>query len=217
MRTRRLNFTLALALALGTVARAGAATTITHTQFVEGYVACNNAAWEGKSRELIFTIKEPTMADKMRGITSPTVRGFVGEQLFFGGIFGDFRPRDPATVGWALATKAFADRGEIERPFRTRATALAYLRTRRVEGADALGDLEAGAIATELELSARAARYAITPLPPGKRLSDPLDGDTARVLLAKIGTHFDVGSARTLPQAGRPCPARVLGRLFKPR
>ena len=212
----RLTLVTALALSAMPPPATAAGAAITRTQFVEAYVACNNAAWEGKSLELIFTIKEPTSSDKMRGITSPTARGFVGEGLYFDGIYGNFQPLATATVGWALATKTFADRGEVEPRFRTRDAALAYLRTRNLQGLDTLGLHEVGALATELELSSRAAgRFAITPIPPGTRLDAPLDGTTARSMLAKVGTHFDVGSARTIPQAGRPCPVKVLGGLFR--
>jgi hypothetical protein len=213
--TVRFALVAALVLAVAPHPAAGAAAGITHMQFVDAYVECNNAAWADRSRGQIFSIKELTMADKMRGITSHRAAGFVGENLFFGGVFGDFQPRATTTVGWALATKAFADRGEIEPPFRTRSTALAYLRQRKLTGLDALGDREAGALATELELSARDRKYAITPIPPGTRFTDQLDAASARKMLAKVGTHFDVGSARTLPQAGSPCPPRVLGGLFR--
>ena len=211
-----LRFALVLALALSTVpypARA-AGPAITHTQFVEAYVACNNAAWEGKSRMMVLSIKEPTMSDKMRGMTSPPVRGFVGEGLYFDGIYGNFQPNAAATVGWALATKAFADRGEVEPRFRTRLAALTYLRPSSLGGLDTLGLREVGALATELELSARGKQYAITPIRAGTKLDDPLDAATARAMLVKVGSHFDVGSARTIPQPGRACPAKVLGGLF---
>jgi len=216
--TTLLRLALAMALAFSVVPRpapaAGAA--ITRTQFVEAYVACNNAAWAGKSRMLVMSIKEPTMSDKMRGITAPSARGFVGEGLYFDGIYGNLQPRRPASVGWALATKAFADRGEVEPRFRTRDAALAYLQLRNLDGLDTLGLHEVGALATELELSARAGRrFAITRIAPGTHLGDPLDAASARSMLAKVGTHFDVGSARTIPQAGRPCPAKVLGGLFR--
>ena len=194
---------------------ASAGTPLTRGQFIEGYVACNNAAWKGLSRELIVLVKEPSMGDKMRGHDSPSVRGFVGESLYYDGVYGSVQPKNVATLGWALATKAFADRGEIEPRFRTRAAALAYLRERQLGAADTLSDREAGALATELELSARGRRYAMTPIPAGLRLGDSLDAPRARALLAKVGTHFDVGSARTLPQAGRACPAKVLGKLFR--
>ena len=154
------------------------------------------------------------MSDKMRGMNSPPVRGFVGEGLYFDGIYGNFQPNAPASVGWALATKAFADRGEVEPRFRTRLAARTYLRPANLEGLDALGLREVGALATELELSARGKKYAITPIRPGTKLNDPLDAATARTMLAKVGTHFDVGSARTIPQPGRACPASVLNGLF---
>jgi hypothetical protein len=218
MRTILLRLVLVSALAISTAPcpAPAAGTAITHTQFVEAYVACNNAAWEGKSRMLILSIKEPTMSDNIRGITVPSVRGFVGEGLYFDGIYGNFQPRAASTVGWALATKAFADRGEVEPRFRDRGAALAFLQGRGLSGVDALSDREVGAIATELELSSHGAgRFAITPIAPGTRLGDPLHAAAARAMLAKVGTHFDVGSKRTIPRAGRPCPAKVLGGLFR--
>jgi hypothetical protein len=211
-----LRLALVTTLALSSVPNpAGAAgRALTHTQFVEGYVTCNNTAWADKSRMLIISMKESTMSDKMRGMTSPSVRGFVGEALYFDGVYGNFQPNAPATIGWALATKAFADRGEVEPRFRTRLAALTYLRAANLDGLDTLGLRELGALATELELSARGKRFAITPIPPGTRLNDPLDAAAGRAMLAKVGTHFDVGTARTLPQPGRDCPAKVLKTLF---
>ena len=213
-----------LRLALASALLAGAAPlsapaagpAITHTQFIDAYFDCNNTAWAEKSRMLIFTIKEPTPSDKMRGITSAKVRGFAGEGLYFDGVYGNVLPRAQATVGWALATKTFADRGQIEARFRSRDAALAYLRPWKLNGIETLGPQEIGAIATELELSSRSAgRFAITRIAPGTRLGVPLDAAAARSMLAKIGSHFDVGTARTLPQAGRACPAKVLGGLFR--
>jgi len=205
---------LALSIAPPPAPAAGAA--ITHTQFVEAYVACNNAAWEGTSRGLILSIKEPTMSDKMRGITVPSVRGFVGEGLYYDGLYGNFQPLAAATVGWALATKTFADRGEIEPRFRNRSTTIAFLAGRRLRGLDGLSDREAGALATELDLSSQGAgRFAITPIAPSTRFDDPLRAEAARAMLAKVGTHFDVGSKRTIAQVGLACPKRILSTLFR--
>jgi hypothetical protein len=212
----RLALVSALVLCAAPQPAPAAGAPITHTQFIEAYVSCNNAAWAEKSRMQIFTIKQPTLSDKIRGITSPTVRGFAGEGLYFDGIYGNVLPRAAATIGWALATKTFADRGEVEPRFRARDAALAYLRPWNLAGLDTLGVHEVGALATELELSSRGAgRFAITRIAPGTRLGDPLDGAAARSILAKIGSHFDVGSARTIPQTGRACPAKVLGGLFR--
>jgi hypothetical protein len=208
----RLAFVTVLAL---TVAPAEAGSALTHTQFVEGYVRCNNAAWTGVSRELIFHGNTPSMSDRMRGLDSPLVRGFVGEFLYFDGVYGNFEPRRAATVGWALATKAFADRGEVEPRFRTRGPAVALLRAHALRGVDPLSDREAGAIATELDLGGGpGSRTQITPIAAGLQLADPLTAGVARAMLAKVGTHFDVGSARTIAQPGRACPAKVLGGLF---
>jgi hypothetical protein len=218
MRTIPLRLALVSALAISTAPcpapAAGAA--ITHTQFAEAYVACNNAAWEGKSRGLIMAEKEPTMSDRIRGLDSPNVRGFVGEGLYFDGVYGNFQPRAAATVGWALATKAFADRGEVEPRFRNRGAAIAFLRDRNLNGIDALSDREVGAIATELDLSSHGAgRFAITPIAPGTRLGDPLHAAAARAMLVKVGTHFDVGSKKTIAQPGRACPKNVMSGLFR--
>jgi hypothetical protein len=201
----------ALAIPVAPRPATAAGTAITRSQFVDAYVDCNNAAWEGKPRGLILPSKEPTMSDLMRGLDSAKVRGFVGESLYFDGIYGNFQPRVVATLGWALATKTFADRGEIEPQFRNRSTALALLQERGINGAGALSDREVGAIATELDLGRK---YQITPIAAGTRLGDPLHAAAARAMLGKVGSHFDVGKSRTIAQPGRSCPNRVVKSLF---
>jgi hypothetical protein len=211
----RIHSLLAAVALLASAAPAEAAPALNRTQFIDGYVRCNNAAWYGVSRGVIRHGDTPSASDRMRGLDSSLTRGFVGEQLYFDGVYGNLQPRRDATVGWALATKAFADRGEIEPRYRTRPAAIAVLRAHGLRGIDALSDREAGAIATELDLGgAPGSRFAITPIAPGTRLGEPLDAATARAMLAKVGAHFDVGSARTIAQPGRACPPRVRSRLF---
>ena len=201
--------TLLVAAAMPATASSG----ISRADFVEAYVACNNAAWTD-SRQQIKLPEKTTRADEMRGLSSAPVRGFIGENLYYEGVMASFEPRRRATLGWALATKTFADRGDIEKRFHDRAAANAFLRARKLGGIDKLGAQQAGAIATELHLSAADQRNAITPIAAGANLDQPLNAETARAMLSKIGTHFDFGP-HTHPQPGIACPISVYANLFQ--
>ena len=205
---------IAFALLTAVALPAQAGTAITRADFVEAYVACNNGAWTD-NRQKILVVKEPTRSDLMRGLDSPAVRGFVGENLYYDGVLAAFQPRGRATVGWALATKAFADRGDIERRFQRRDVANALLRAHNLTGVGTLSDRQAGAIATELSLgSAHGGRNAITPIAAGAHLEAPLGAATARAMLSKIGTHFEVG-LHGRPSPGVACPVNVYSALFR--
>ncbi len=202
------------ASALAITLLGASAPVLTRNDFVEAYVLCNNAAWGGNQRAMIHSVYKPSRADLMRGIDSVRTRGFLGEQLYFEGILAPLEPHRSATLGWALATKAFADRGGTEPRFATRARALAVVNGAGVRGAPGLSDGELAAIATEIDLGhARGGRIALTPIASGTDARAPLTPALARAILARIGTHFDAGT-RAKPQAGAACPPRVLAGLF---
>ncbi|HEX3550735.1 MAG TPA: hypothetical protein VHT53_10185 [Candidatus Elarobacter sp.] len=205
----------ACAAALACVAPADAASpALTRNDFVEGYVLCNNAAWAGNSRATIHSVQKPTEGDRIHGIDSVRTRGFVGEQLYFEGVFAPLEPHRPATLGWALATKAFADRGGFDPAMQSRSAALAAVNGAGLAGASALSDTELEAIATEIALArARGGRAALTPIARGTDVRAPLRAGDARAMLARIGTHFDTGR-NVVPKAGAACPPAVLRGLF---
>ncbi len=197
-----------------TARAADAAGVLTRNDFIEGYVLCNNAAWAGNDRATIHSVPRPSRSDLMRGIDSVRTRGFLGEQLYFDGVWAPVEPRRPATVGWALATKAFADRGGFDRAVASRRAALAQVNGAGLAGASTLSDTELESIATELALARmRGGRAALTPVARGTDLRAPLQASLARTILARIGTHFDTGR-NVVPKAGAACPPSVLRGLF---
>ena len=192
------------------LASARDAAVLTRNDFIEAYVACNNAAWSAP-RMTIEPVARPTSSDLMGGIDSPVTRGFRGEQLYFDGVWAPIDPHRPATVGWALATKAFADRGGFAPAVLTRAASLAAVERAGLTGAAALSDHELEAIATEIAFASSGS--ALTPMHAGTDVRAPLSPAQARTMLARIGSHFDT-ARRTARSAGAACPAKVLRRLF---
>ena len=191
------------ALALGLCLIAAAPRPISQEQFIRAYVLCNNRAWAGSSHELIPFIRNASA--QQAATRSPAVRGFIE----LGYLWGDrqlAQPDAPATIGWAAATKAYADDGGIEPRFRTPAAARSYLAQALGHGVRGLNARETASLATNLHL-ARLARD------PGKwtlagvsqSLESALDEGTARRLLREIGSHESVGSARVGPLVVRRC------------
>jgi hypothetical protein len=151
----------------------------------------------------------------MGGIDDVRTRGFLGEQLYVAGVWAPLEPHRPATVGWALATKAFADRGGASPRFASRAGALAAVTAAGVRHAGVLSDAELAALATEVAIAREKPKAALTPVTPGTDAASPLDAAAARAMLTSIGTHFDVGKAGA--HAGARCPPQVLRGLFAGR
>jgi hypothetical protein len=112
-------------LAVSVYAVAMSGTPITREDFVREYVLCNNRAWTGMSHELIPLVRRSASA-AVTGTRSPEAVGFMEMEYLWGDRkFEDAAKR--ATLGWAAATKAYADDGGIEPRFRTGAAARAYL------------------------------------------------------------------------------------------